>query len=374
MREPPFNEEALRRAFAGRRVLITGHTGFKGGWLALWLHRLGAHIVGAALPPDRPSLFEALRLEQLLDHRIADLRDAEGFAAAMADVDAEIMFHLAAQPLVRRSYEIPADTFLVNVVGTARALDAARRMPSLKAVIVVTSDKCYENIEDRVWGYRETDRMGGSDPYSASKGCTELLVESYRRSFFRGAHMPALASVRAGNVIGGGDWSQDRLLPDLMRAAATGEAAHIRNPSSTRPWQHVLDSLAGYLELGAKLLDEGQRWAEGWNFGPDRDAIIDVRSVATQVQKCWAGDLDIEFGTGDAVLHEAHSLSLDNSKARLLLGWRPRLSVAEAISLSIAWYRANASHADMRGFSLDQIDQYASRAHPSHSTTMSEAA
>lgn len=379
MRESPSYEDRLRRTFAGRRVLVTGHTGFKGGWLALWLHRLGAHVTGVALAPpsDQPSLFEALRLEQLIDHRIADLRDEGEFAAAVADVDAEIIFHLAAQPLVRLSYEIPADTFLVNVVGTARVLDAARAMPSLKAAIVVTSDKCYESLEDPIWGYRETDRMGGADPYSASKGCTELLVSSYRRSFFKAKDAAALASVRAGNVLGGGDWSADRLVPDLMRAGFAHRPVHIRNPASIRPWQHVLEPLAGYLDLGARLIEEGHAWAEGWNFGPDREGLINVGLVAAEVRKCWAGDLTIEMAPVASDLHEAGILCLDNSKAKVVLGWKPRLSVPDAIRMTVDWYRAHAAKADMRAFTLDQITHYVSGMDPAFAarpSAISEAA
>jgi CDP-glucose 4,6-dehydratase len=354
-----FDEERLRSAFAGRRVLVTGHTGFKGGWLTLWLHRLGALVTGVALPPpeDRPSLFEALRLESLIDHRIADLRHDRSFAAATIGVDAEIVFHLAAQPLVRRSYEIPAETFLVNVVGTARVLDAVQSMPSLRAAVVITSDKCYEN-EEWPWGYREADRMGGADPYSASKGCAELLVSSYRRCFFSDAQGPALASARAGNVVGGGDWSSDRLVPDIMRAALARQPVHIRNPGSIRPWQHVLDPLAGYLQLAARLLEEGPALAEGWNFGPDSAGTVDVGTLVDEISRTWEGGIKVSREPAGNAPHEAGILCLDSSKARTRLGWRPRLSLSDTVGMTVDWYRAHAGGGDMHAFSMHQIDRY----------------
>ena len=378
---PPLDEERLRRVYAGRQVLITGHTGFKGGWLALWLHRLGARVTGVALPPPQgeSGLFEALGLERLIDHRVADLRHDHGFADATADLDAEIVFHLAAQPLVRRSYEVPADTFLVNVVGTARVLDRIRSMPSLRAAVMVTSDKCYEN-QEWPWGYREVDRMGGADPYSASKGCAELVISSYRRSFYSAPNGPAIASARAGNVIGGGDWSCDRLVPDMVRAALTHQPVHIRNPASIRPWQHVLDPLAGYLQLGAALVEEGPDVAGGWNFGPDSADTIDVGALADQISENWEGGIEVSRECARCAPHEAASLSLDSSKARMLLGWRPRLSIAEAARLTVAWYREQAAAADMYAFSMSQIDQFASgntperAANPSGISINSEAA
>ena len=355
-----YGQQWLRQAFAGRRVLITGHTGFKGGWLALWLHHLGAKVTGIALEPepDTPSFFSAVRLGGLIDHRVADLRNEEELRAAARDVDAEFLFHLAAQPLVRRSYEIPAETLLVNVVGTARILDIARSMPSLRAAIVVTSDKCYENVEDRIWGYRETDRMGGADPYSASKGCAELVVASYRRSYFSSPTGPSLASARAGNVIGGGDWSADRLIPDLITAAIARKPVLVRNPTSTRPWQHVLEPLAGYLLLASRILDEGQVFAGGWNFGPNREGVVSVADLADEVRRCWDGTLHVCCGSAGAGPHEAGALALDNNKARLLLGWEPQLTLAEAVASTVDWYRAHAGGADMRQVALRQIEDF----------------
>ena len=373
---PEVQEQALRQAFAGRRVLVTGHTGFKGSWLALWLDRLGAEVTGVALPPpgDRPNLFDSLRLCARVDHRIADLRTPDELAAVLDDVDPEVVFHLAAQPLVRLSYDIPAETFLTNVVGTARLLDFARSRPSVKAVIVVTSDKCYENVADSVWGYRESDPLGGSDPYSASKGCTELVVNAYRRSFFAADSGCTVASVRAGNVIGGGDWSEDRLLPDIMRAAFAQTPVLIRNPRSIRPWQHVLEPLTGYLQLAANLLREGHQWAGPWNFGPDRDGLVDVGSLLDEVRRCWPAALTIDSAREAGGRHEAHALRLDNSKAQTLLGWRPLLRLPQAVRLTVDWYRAHAAGADMAAFTLDQIDHYVGGSLMSEAAPISEAA
>ena len=263
----PGNEASLSAIFRGRRVLLTGHTGFKGGWLALWLQRLGATVVGVSLPPSSPSFHAAVGMDELIDERIGDIRAPGTFADAIGWRDFDLVIHMAAQALVRTSYEMPVDTYLTNVVGTAVVLDAARRMPSLRGVVVVTSDKCYDNRE-WVWGYRETDPMGGRDPYSASKGCAELVAASYRASFFSDPDGAQIATARAGNVIGGGDWAADRLIPDLMRSVQWGAPARLRNPRSIRPWQHVFEPLRGYLMLAAALLQDGARYAGGWNFGP----------------------------------------------------------------------------------------------------------
>lgn len=362
-----FDEGRVRRALAGRRVLLTGHTGFKGGWLALWLHRLGCEVTGVALPPpaDRPSLFEAADVADLLDHRVADVADEAALAAALRGVDAELVIHMAAQPLVRLSYREPVATFRTNVVGTAAVLDAARRMPSLRGAVVVTSDKCYENRE-QLWGYREDDRMGGADPYSASKGCAELVIESYRRSFFSGNGAPMLASARAGNVFGGGDWSEDRLVPDIVRAVGAGRPVAIRNPASVRPWQHVLEPLAGYLQLAAAMLEGDGEAAGGWNFGPDEAGVVDVRTLADGFGRAW-GPAGPRFVFGDAVdaPHEAGLLRLDSIKAKVLLGWRPRLSLDAAIAMTVDWYRAHAAgRTDMRELTERQIATYCSEASP----------
>lgn len=347
-------------AFAGKRVLVTGHTGFKGGWLSLWLAQLGAEVTGIALPPPPgPSLFETANVAGTVDHRIGDIRSAESFDAALAGLNPDVIIHMAAQALVRPSYQSPVDTYLTNVVGTAVVLDSARRMSSLKAVIVVTSDKCYENNE-WAWPYRETDAMGGSDPYSASKGCAELVASSWRRSFFNSADAPRLATVRAGNVFGGGDWAVDRLVPDIIRAIMAGTPVDIRNPASVRPWQHVLEPLSGYLTLAAKLLsDEGGRFTGGWNFGPSPDAFLNVERVARTLCDSWgAGAPPLRLGMGGGP-HEAGMLTLDSSKARSALGWAPRLSIEDALSMTAEWYRSFArGQTDMRALTDAQIQAY----------------
>lgn len=346
--------------FKGRRVLLTGHTGFKGGWLAIWLKRLGAEVIGVALPPETdPSFFDMVRLDGHIDHRIGDIRAQENFDAAVDGVDADLVIHMAAQALVRRSYDSPVDTYLTNVVGSAVVLEAARRMPSLRAAIVVTSDKCYENNE-WVWPYRENEPMGGSDPYSSSKGCTELVTSAYRRSFFSAEGGPYLASVRAGNVFGGGDWSVDRLVPDIIKAAVAGEPVVIRNPASIRPWQHVLEPLSGYLTLAAKLLQGEGRHADGWNFGPDDEAVVDVGVLSRLIRDAWgAGAPDLHLGEAVKGPHEAKILKLDSAKAKAELDWRPRLSVAQAVGMTVEWYKACLSApAEMFDLSNAQIDQY----------------
>lgn len=362
MPDQRFDEERLSRALAGRKILLTGHTGFKGGWLALWLRRLGADTTAVALPPcDRgPSLFNAIGVEGLVDHRLCDIRDEAAFLRTVEDVNPDLVIHMAAQALVRPSYVSPIETFQTNVVGTAVVLDAARRFRSLKGVIVVTSDKCYEN-QGWHWGYRETDRLGGADPYSASKGCTELVVEAYRHSFFRESDSPVLASVRAGNVFGGGDWSVDRLVPDIIRAVEAGKPVQIRNPASVRPWQHVLEPLAGYLMLAARMAD-GDRSVEGaWNFGPDAEATVDVATLAALVETAWGkGAPTFMFGDPGQSPPEAAILRLDSSKARERLGWRPHLALADAVALTVEWYRAAlAGQADLRLLSERQIARYA---------------
>lgn len=361
MPDQPFDEAALARAFAGRRVLVTGHTGFKGGWLCLWLKRLGAEVTGIALPPPPgPSLFDALGLADLIDHRIGDIRSQESFDRAVEGVDADLVIHMAAQALVRPSYQSPVDTYLTNVVGTAVVLDAARRMPSLKAAVVITSDKCYENNE-WPWPYRETDAMGGADPYSASKGCTELVASSYRRSYFAAPGGALLATARAGNVIGGGDWAVDRLIPDIIRAIIAGVPVDIRNPASVRPWQHVLEPLSGYLTLAAKLLTpEGPRFADGWNFGPNPDAFCNVEAVARGLCAAWGdGAPELRLGKVPAGPHEAVMLTLDSSKAHQQLGWRPRLTSEQAISFTADWYRAfSTGDTSLRALTEAQIATY----------------
>ena len=322
-------------------MLITGHTGFKGSWLSFWLTELGAQICGVALPPEgTPNHWELLKLG--IRSEVCDIRDPDKLTALFSDFRPEAVFHLAAQPLVRRSYRDPAATFDVNVTGTANVLDAVRKCDSVRAVVVVTSDKCYENRE-QARGYREDDPMGGYDPYSASKGCAELVVSSFRRSFFDPAdygtkHRVLLASARAGNVLGGGDWAEDRLVPDLMRGAARGEAALIRNPASVRPWQHVLESLSGYLTLGERLLAGEARFADGWNFGPSDGKIVTVGEAAEALRREWP-EIKLEFAPPAAAPYEAKLLSLDCSKAEKELKWRGVWTPGECFRHTARWYR-----------------------------------
>jgi CDP-glucose 4,6-dehydratase len=350
--------------YRGRPVLVTGSTGFKGGWLSLWLNELGAKVHGLALPPEegRPSLFQALRLGEVIDQRFADIRDGEATRAIVEEVRPAIVFHLAAQPLVRLSYRQPVETYETNVMGTVRLLDAVRRAPSVRAVVVVTSDKCYENRES-IWGYRESDPLGGSDPYSASKGAAELVTTSFRTSFFNEPHSAAIASARAGNVIGGGDWAEDRLAPDLVRAFARGEPTLIRRPAAVRPWQHVVEPLRGYLLLGAALLGEGRSWAESWNFGPEPSAEVRVERVARMMAEAWgAGSDALRFGAGAGEPRETEMLRLDISKARSRLGWRPALGLAEAVAWTVRWYRAYYERSgSLRQLTLDQIADHTAR-------------
>jgi CDP-glucose 4,6-dehydratase len=322
--------------YRGRRVLLTGHAGFKGSWLALWLTELGAVVTGMSLPPDKnPNHWDSLGLS-FVDHRF-DMRDSAAVSRVIASAKPEIIFHLAAQALVRRSYCDPLETWSTNVMGTANLLEACRQTPSVRAIVVVTSDKCYEN-QEWPWGYRETDRLGGHDPYSASKAASELVVASYRKAFFHLQDAPLLASARAGNVIGGGDWSEDRLIPDLVRAISKQSSLEIRSPHSTRPWQHVLESLSGYLMVGQRLL-EGQRdYAGEWNFGPDTEANRTVVAVLKLMQAHWP---ELAWkATAQPQPHEANLLYLDSSKAKLQLGWKPVWSLEEAIAATADWYRA----------------------------------
>lgn len=354
----------LESVYRGRRVLVTGHTGFKGGWLSLWLARLGAEVTGTALPPPAgPSLFEDMRLDELVDHREVDIRNAEALKAVVTETMPSMVFHLAAQPIVRRSYLEPVETLATNVMGTAHLLDAVRAAPSVEAVIVVTSDKCYENRE-WVWGYRENDPMGGSDPYSCSKGATELVTSAYRRSFFQGETAAKIAAVRAGNVVGGGDWAEDRLVPDIVRAAFRNEPVTIRNPRATRPWQHVLEPLGGYLLVAARLLGTGgERFAEGWNFGPSENGVVDVQRLADLIRSAWGeGAPDFVFGEAGDQPHEANLLRLDIAKAGSLLGWRPVLAIEDTVAWTVDWYRSyQANPGNARTITEQQIDQYSGR-------------
>ncbi len=345
----------------GRRVFVTGHTGFKGSWLSLWLGRLGAQVTGYALAPDtQPSLFGIFQAGQPVQSVIGDVRDPQALARALRDSRAEIVFHLAAQPLVRRSYDNPAETYATNVMGTVHLLDAVRSAGGVRAVVVVTSDKCYENRE-WPWGYRESDPMGGHDPYSSSKGCTELVAASYRSSFFPPAdharHGVALATARAGNVVGGGDWSDDRLVPDLVRAFAAGQPAVIRNPLAVRPWQHVLEPLQGYLMLAERLTLDGPAWGEAWNFGPQDTDARPVSWVADQLARHWGDGARWAQDAGTHP-HEAHLLRLDSAKAHQRLGWRPRWRLEHTLENIAGWYGAHLKGQDMLAVSLAQVRDF----------------
>jgi CDP-glucose 4,6-dehydratase len=338
--------------YRGRRVLLTGHTGFKGSWLALWLQALEADVSGLALAPaTNPSHWDLLNLD-MADHRV-DVRDASSVSAVVQAARPEIIFHLAAQPLVRRSYRDPLETWSTNVMGTANLLEACRQQSSVRAIVVVTTDKCYENHEWE-WGYRENDRLGGHDPYSASKAAAELVVASYRKSFFDSPDAPLLASARAGNVIGGGDWSEDRLIPDLVRAVGESRSLEIRSPDATRPWQHVLESLAGYLILGQTLLTGDRAGAQAWNFGPDAEGNQTVCEVLARLKNAWPA-LTWNEGT-EARAHEATLLHLDSTLARKRLGWRPVWSLDDGLAATASWYRAQHEQGEL--LSTAQLRDY----------------
>lgn len=322
--------------YRGRRILLTGHTGFKGSWLALWLHELGAEVTGVALSPESEQNHWDLLKLQIADHRI-DIRDLNALQQVFQDARPEIVFHLAAQPLVRRSYQDPLGTWSTNVMGTANVLEACRGVSGIRAIVAITTDKCYQNREWS-WGYREIDPLGGHDPYSASKAGAELVAASYRSAYFKTYSGPLLATARAGNVIGGGDWSQDRLIPDLIRAIARCESLEIRSPSATRPWQHVLESLSGYLLLGQRLLEGETGFAEAWNFGPEPEGNRSVSEVLERFKKEWeAASWHVTRNTQP---HEANLLYLDSAKARKLLGWQPVWSFDTTLAKTAAWYRS----------------------------------
>ncbi len=342
----------------GKRVFVTGHTGFKGGWLSLWLADMGAEVHGYALePPTDPSFFDSCNLESRLSSSvIADVRQADVLAGALQKARPDVVFHLAAQPLVRYSYREPVETYAVNVMGTVNLLEAIRSTPSVKAVVNVTTDKCYENRE-WVWPYREDEPLGGHDPYSSSKACSELVTSAYRRSFLEPANIK-LASARAGNVIGGGDWAEDRLIPDFIRATEAGETLAIRSPGAVRPWQHVLEPLSGYLGLAEHLCLEGDPFATAWNFGPDESDAKPVQWIIERLCERIPGS---KWTTGaEPELHEAHTLKLDSSRARQKLGWRPRWNLESALDRTAEWYAAWRNGEDVAEQSLKQIADYVS--------------
>lgn len=346
----------------GRRVVVTGHTGFKGGWLTLWLQHLGARVHGIALaPPTSPNFFDAIRWPGTLTDARLDIRDRRAVDEVIAAAQPSVIFHLAAQPLVRESYHDPVGTFATNVLGTVHVLEAARACASVDAIVNVTSDKCYEN-DDSGTSYVETDRLGGADPYSCSKACAELVGASYRRSFLASADTPCLASARAGNVYGGGDWAVDRVIPDCVRAFCSGEAVVLRNPAATRPWQHVLDALRGYLLLARRLVEEpGQEWS-AFNFGPPPGPAASVGELVTEVAARWGNGASWRLAGGEHP-HEATMLRLDSGAARRTLGWSPVIPLGDGLTLTVDWYRAFLSGGtDMTEMSLAQIREVESRA------------
>lgn len=354
-----FNTSAF--SWRGRKVFLTGHTGFKGGWLALWLASKGAQVRGYALDPaTEPNLFTAANVGSFVDDIRGDIRDGAKLDSAMQSFAPEVVFHMAAQPLVRLSYSDPITTYETNVIGTARVLDAIRRTPSVRAVVSVTTDKCYENKE-WIWGYRETDPLGGYDPYSSSKACAEIVSAAFRQSYFPTAHIAehnvALATARAGNVIGGGDWSADRLLPDLVRGFLALEPVPIRRPLAIRPWQHVLEPLHGYIRLAEQLLTHNPKFATAYNFGPSDDDAKPVGWIVDRMTKFW-GDGASWFIDEQEHVHEAGYLKLDASRARNDLGWTPHLNLETALEWLVQWYRAWESGTDMHAFTLTQIAAY----------------
>jgi CDP-glucose 4,6-dehydratase len=356
------NQPSTNTFFLGKKVLITGHTGFKGSWLSLWLQSLGAQVVGFALaPPSNPSLFEVANVGLGMTSIIGDIRDLAHLRAVFTEHQPEIVIHMAAQALVRYSYVEPVETYSTNVMGTVNLLEAVRMTPGVKAVVNVTSDKCYENKE-WAWGYRENEAMGGFDPYSNSKGCAELVTAAYRQSYFNPStfndkHSTAIASARAGNVIGGGDWAEDRLIPDIMRAISAGRPVNIRNPHAIRPWQHVLEPLSGYLLLAQRLYEEGAAFAEGWNFGPNDEDAKPVQWIVEQLTQAWGEGASWVVDGGDHP-HEAHYLKLDCSKAKAQLDWHPRWRLDETLGKIVEWQKSYQQGADMKAVSLQQITDY----------------
>jgi CDP-glucose 4,6-dehydratase len=351
----------VKTGWQNRRVYLTGHTGFKGSWMSLWLASLGARVHGYALAPeDTPNLFTDARVADHVEHELDDIRNLEALERSMAAFKPDVVFHMAAQALVRRSYAAPIETYSTNVMGTVHVLDAIRRVPSVRAVIVITTDKCYENRE-WLWGYREEDRLGGFDPYSNSKACAELAVAAYRNSFFPptrfAEHNVALGSTRAGNVIGGGDWSKDRLIPDIVRGFLSGQAVHIRNPEAIRPWQHVLEPLAGYIALAENLLQNGTAFAGAFNFGPADDDNWPVARIADKMTALWGAGANWVRDTAEKP-HEAGYLKLDASKARADLGWRPVLPIENALRWVVEWFLAWRQGENMQAFTLNQIAEY----------------
>lgn len=354
-------KELFNGIYNNRKVLVTGHTGFKGSWLCLILNKLGADVYGYALePPTKPSLYEEAGIDELITSYIGDVRDYEQLSRVIEEVQPEIVIHMAAQPLVRESYKIPIETYSINVMGTVHLLDACRHTQNLKAIVNVTTDKCYENKEWH-WGYRENEPMGGYDPYSNSKGCSELVTSAYRNSYFNPndyeRHGVAIATARAGNVIGGGDWADDRLIPDFIRAIIKGEKVKIRSPFAIRPWQHVLEPLTGYLTLAAKLYSEGARYNGGWNFGPNDSDAQNVEWITSTICQLWDENAAYELDTNPQP-HEANYLKLDCSKAKSELDWTPKWDISTALKSIVDWNKAYLNGEDIRKVTESQIEQY----------------
>lgn len=359
----PAKQQVDAAFWKNKNVFITGHTGFKGSWLSLWLHSLGASVTGYALaPPAGPNLYDMCRMDELITSYIEDIRQPAALTAALTKAHPDIVFHMAAQPLVRDSYDDPAATFEINMMGTVHVLEAVRQASAqgipVKAVVNVTTDKCYDN-RNWSWAYRETDRLGGSDPYSSSKACSELITDSYRRAFFQPgtpAGRIAVATARAGNVIGGGDWSKDRLVPDIIRAVQRQEPVQIRYPQAVRPWQYVLEPLHGYLMLAERLAQSGDKYAKGWNFGPD-DACT-VGHLAQQLCRIWGEPASYLVDTANPHPPEAHFLRLDASLAKQELGWVPHWNLETSLTKTVEWYKACQEQQDMRQVCLSQIRDY----------------
>ena len=355
-----FGSRILRPEFwRDRAVLLTGHTGFKGSWTAFWLHKLGARVTGYALDPTpHQKLFDQLGLSKLIYDNRGDINDQPRLTTTIKRTAPEIVIHMAAQAIVRQSYVNPVETYTTNVIGTANLLDCLRSQSSVKAVLVVTSDKCYENLETGE-PFLETDRLGGHDPYSSSKACTELVVQAFRDSFFcQSNRTVGIATARAGNVIGGGDGARDRLIPDAIRAFSKGESLAVRNPSAIRPWQHVLDPLSGYLCLSENLFEGGQEFSSGWNFGPDEQSMVSVSDVLEKMVVSFGQGAEFHPVSGEKEPHESILLRLDASKARKVIGWRPRWDLAQTIARTIEWYKQETVGANMTEFTSHQIDEY----------------
>jgi CDP-glucose 4,6-dehydratase len=350
--------------WSGKRVFVTGHTGFKGAWLSLWLQQMGAQVTGFALEPStQPNLFEVACVGDGMQSIIGDIRDAHAIAQAITHAAPDVVIHMAAQPLVRLSYEQPVETYTTNVIGTVNLLEAIRQCSTVRAVVIVTTDKCYENKE-WLWAYRENETLGGHDPYSNSKACAELITAAYRSSYFHpekyAQHQVAIASARAGNVIGGGDWAADRLIPDIMRALVQGESVRIRNPYAIRPWQHVLEPLAGYLQLAEKLFIKGAAYSQAYNFGPAQSDAQPVQWIVERLSQLWGGNASWSLDKAEHP-YEAQYLKLDCSKARAELGWLPRWQLEQALQAIVQWHQAHQAQQgqrNMRSYCLEQILQY----------------